>query len=174
MVFLGVKIFVFASQRRRIFFATLYFFYKKQYFLRHKVLTEYFFLPISETEFFFQSILPTEIFFPKKTIALQVKWMFTYFKFWYISWIILIPSSSTNIMYILTWNWKTLYHWLFYTFCLLLYVTKWEWSQKAVRKTLLLSLRIINFISIVINIFTEIDIHNIQQLCICTIVYMYR
>ena len=33
------------------------------------MLTEYFFLPISETEYFFQSNLPTEKFFPKKTIV---------------------------------------------------------------------------------------------------------
>ena len=54
---------------------------QQQYFLRHKVLTEYFFLPISETEIFFQSKLPTENVFPQKTIAprpLQVKWMFPY------------------------------------------------------------------------------------------------
>ena len=49
--------------------ATLFFFLQKQYFLSHKVLTEYFFLPISETDFFLQSNLPTEKNVPKKTIA---------------------------------------------------------------------------------------------------------
>ena len=39
-----------------------YFFSTKTTFLRHKVLTEFFFLPISETEFFFQSNLPTKNF----------------------------------------------------------------------------------------------------------------
>ena len=39
-------------------------FLQKQYFLRHKLLIEYFFLPISETENVFQSNLQTE-----KTIA---------------------------------------------------------------------------------------------------------
>ena len=70
----GVKQNNFASQRIRIFFATtcrdIIFFLQKQYFLRDKVLTEYFFLPISQTEIFFQSNLQTEFFF------LQVKWMF--------------------------------------------------------------------------------------------------
>ena len=44
-------------------------FVAQQKFLRHKVLTEYFFLPNSEIEFFFQSNFPTEIFFSQKTIA---------------------------------------------------------------------------------------------------------
>ena len=71
MVFLESKYFVFASQRSRIFFrdklsGDFFFFLQKQHFLRHKVLTEYFFLPISQTEIFFQTNLQTEFLFSPK------------------------------------------------------------------------------------------------------------
>ena len=73
MVFSESKYFF--SQRSRILFsrqlvATLFFFLQKQYFLRHKVLTEYFFLPISETENVFQASLKfaDKKIFPKKPI----------------------------------------------------------------------------------------------------------
>ena len=78
MVFFGVKIYFFRfAVQQNLFFPTscrnIIFFIQKHYFLRHKVLTEFFFLPISETETKIKSNLPTAIFFPKKTI---VKWMF--------------------------------------------------------------------------------------------------
>ena len=49
MVIFGVEIFLFALWRSEKFIATL-FFSTKTIFLRHKVLSEYFFLSISETE----------------------------------------------------------------------------------------------------------------------------
>ena len=52
MVFIGVKIF-FSLRSAAESCRDIIFFLQKQQFLRHKVLTEYFFLPISETEFFF-------------------------------------------------------------------------------------------------------------------------
>ena len=68
MVFIGVKIIFFASQHR-IFLqqvvVTLFFFLQKQQ-IRHEVLTEFFFLPISETEKHFQANLQTEFFFSQK------------------------------------------------------------------------------------------------------------
>ena len=75
--------FRFAAQQKKKFATNCHdiiFFLQNQYFLRHKVLTEYLFLHISETYIFFQSNLPTEIFFFSKNIdpppPLQVKWMF--------------------------------------------------------------------------------------------------
>ena len=73
------------AAQQKIYFTTscrnIIFFLKKQYLLRHKVLTEYFFLPISETEIFYQSNLPTESPPPQKKnhsppTPLQFKWMF--------------------------------------------------------------------------------------------------
>ena len=68
--------------RSRIFFFAT----KTNIFLRHKVPSEYFFLPNSETEFFFQSHLPTENPPPPKKNPkqppppfLQIKWMFPKF-----------------------------------------------------------------------------------------------
>ena len=80
MVFFGVKIIFFATSCRDIIF-----FLQNRYFLRHKVLTEYFFLPISETEFFFSIKFADSNFPPKKNIAppFQVKWMFPYGTFKY-------------------------------------------------------------------------------------------
>ena len=53
-----------ASQHSKKFFRNKvsqhYFFLQKQQFLRYKMLTEYFFLLISETENFVQANLPTE------------------------------------------------------------------------------------------------------------------
>ena len=49
MVFFGIK---------KEIFHDIIFFLQKQYLLRHKVLTEYFFLPISETEFCFSPKKP--------------------------------------------------------------------------------------------------------------------
>ena len=71
MVYFGVKIFVFASQRSRIVFsrqvvATLFFFLQKQYILKPKVPTEYFFLPISETGFFSLNQICRQNFFSQK------------------------------------------------------------------------------------------------------------
>ena len=71
IVFFGVQIFAFASEhsrRKKIPTTCRYiiFFLQKLYFLRHKVLTEYFFLSISQTEKFCQSNLQTEKKIPKK------------------------------------------------------------------------------------------------------------
>ena len=64
MVFFGVKIFISRQSVSTLFFST------KTSFFRHKVvLSEYFFLPMSETNFFHQ-ICITEILFPKKHIAI--------------------------------------------------------------------------------------------------------
>ena len=66
MVFFGVTFFFrFAAQQK--FCRDIIFFLQNQYFLRHKVLlTEYFFLPISETEMFFNEICRQKCFPPKK------------------------------------------------------------------------------------------------------------
>ena len=74
MVFFGVKIFVVSAAQRKLF-SRHYFFLQKQ-FLRHKVLSEYFVLPISETEIYFPSNLLIEP--PSTPTPLQVKWMFPY------------------------------------------------------------------------------------------------
>ena len=82
MGFFGVKIFFFAAE---YFFCDKlsrhYFFLQKQSFLRHKVLTEYLFLPISETDFFLKQICRQKNFpqkKPQQTLQVKCIWMFPY------------------------------------------------------------------------------------------------
>ena len=85
--FFGVKIFLrFVAQQN--FFSwqviTTFFFYKNNIFLRHEVLIEYFFLPISETDFFSSIKYADRMFFLKKPI----KWVLPY---------IFLPLTQTQV-----------------------------------------------------------------------------
>ena len=58
--------------------ATLFLFLQKQYFLKHKVLTEFFFCPLQRQKKISIKFADRNCFSPKNHSPLQVKWMFPY------------------------------------------------------------------------------------------------